>query len=130
MNSQSLFIIIEICVISLEIYLELPYKYEDEFNLHLKIPYLCTFLGQICLCATGSMFISALFLIAKRGNNPMPINSIIGTLLCIHTKKYNAAIKKNDPQMHMSSWVILRGITKHKKYKPQKSMSYIFTHTK
>lgn len=87
-------------------------------------------LWQICLCAIGSMFISALFILAKTGSNPLPIKSRIGTLLCIHTKKYIAAIKKNDLQMHMSSWVILKRIMRHKIYKSQRSMFYIFIYTK
>lgn len=74
------------------------------------------------------MFISALFRIVKTGSNPMPIKNRIGTLLCIQTKKYNAAIKKNGLQIHMSSWVILKGITRHLKIKDTgKYIIYIYT---
>lgn len=65
--------------------------------------------------ATGHMFISASFRIVKTGSNPTPIKNRIVALLCIQTKKYNAVIKKNGLQIHMSSWVIFKGITRHLK---------------
>ena len=45
----------------------LKYKYKDDFSHNFKIPHLCIFLGQICLCTTGNMLLSALSLIATTG---------------------------------------------------------------